>query len=270
MQINFLIPSLLGLVVGLLMGLTGSGGGIVSVPLLIFGLGLPLNVAAPIALASMAVSAGLGAYLGFRAKILRYKAAALMSATGLILSPFGLWVSHLIPDKPLIIGFGVLLIFVSIRMLVQAQHSLKSNLLTPRTAALCELNPDTGKFTWTRSCLSVLFITGGTTGFLSGLLGVGGGFMLVPALRKFTNLPMQSIVATTLGVIAIVSAGSALMASATGDMNWSIATPFICGSVIGLMLGRKLIERLHSSRVQQVFAVFTFCIALELIYKNIF
>ncbi len=269
MQMNFLVPCLLGLVVGLLMGLTGSGGGIVSVPLLIFGLELPLSQAAPIALASMAVSAGLGAYLGFRAKILRYKAAALMSAMGLLLSPFGLWVSHLIPDKPLIIGFGVLLLFVSIRMLVQAYQSLKSSLPTPRTAALCELNPNTGKFTWTRSCLSVLFLTGGTTGFLSGLLGVGGGFMLVPALRKFTNLPMQSIVATTLGVIAIVSAGSALMASATGDMNWTIATPFICGSVIGLLFGKKLIDRIHSSRVQQVFAVFTFCIACDLIYKNV-
>ena len=252
MQMNILIPAILGLSVGLLMGLTGSGGGILSVPLLISGLGLPLNQAAPIALACVAISATIGAYLGFRSKILRYKAAALMSVTGLILSPIGL-----------------LLIWISLRMLIQAHRANKEDIPKVTSLPFCELNPATGKFIWNRRCLSALLFTGGATGFLSGLLGVGGGFILVPSLRKFTDLPMQSVVATTLGVIAIVSTGNALLASATGNMNWTIALPFILGSITGLGIVRKLIEKIHSTHVQQIFAILTLIIAINLIYKTV-
>jgi len=269
MQMNILIPAILGLSVGLLMGLTGSGGGILSVPLLISGLGLPLNQAAPIALACVAISATIGAYLGFRSKILRYKAAALMSVTGLILSPIGLWLAQLTPEKPLIIGFGLLLIWISLRMLIQAHRANKEDIPKVTSLPFCELNPATGKFIWNRRCLSALLFTGGATGFLSGLLGVGGGFILVPSLRKFTDLPMQSVVATTLGVIAIVSTGNALLASATGNMNWTIALPFILGSITGLGMGRKLIEKIHSTHVQQIFAILTLIIAINLIYKTV-
>jgi len=269
MQIIILIPAFIGLFVGSLMGLTGAGGGIISVPLLIFGLGLPLNEAAPIALASVAISAGIGAYLGFRSKILRYKAAALMSVTGLVLSPLGLVLAHLTPERPLVIGFGLLLIWISLRMLFQIYRAARVAITEVPSRAFCELNPATGKFIWNRRCLSALLFTGAATGFLSGLLGVGGGFILVTSLRKFTDLPMQSVVATTLGVIAIVSTGNALLASATGNMNWTIALPFILGSITGLGIGRKLIEKIHSTHVQQIFAILTLIIAINLIYKTV-
>ena len=269
MQMIILTPVLIGLFVGSLMGLTGAGGGIISVPLLIFGLGLPLNQAAPIALTSVAISAGIGAYLGFRSKILRYKAAALMSVTGLILSPLGLWLAHLTPEQPLVIGFGLLLIWISLRMLIQAHKAKKADFPKPTVRPCCELHAVTGKFIWNRKCLSALIFTGGVTGFLSGLLGVGGGFILVPALKKLTDLPMQSIVATTLGVIAVVSTGNALMASATGNLNWTIGVPFICGSIMGLGVGRKLIEKIHTTHTQQIFATLTLIIAINLIYKTV-
>jgi len=269
MQLFNFIPPFLGLSVGLLMGLTGSGGGILSVPLLLFGLNLSMSQATPLALCSMAVSAGIGAFLGLKAKILRYKAAALMSFTGLLLSPLGLWLARLTPEKPLVAVFGFLLLFISIRMLLQSYNTLKTNLPYPRSVALCEVDGTTGKFIWNRKCLSALILAGGATGFLSGLLGVGGGFILVPALRRFTNLSMQSIVATTLGVIAIVSTWSALLATATNNIDLSLALEFICGSAIGLVIGRQLIEKIDSNRVQLVFAIFSFIIAIELIYKNI-
>jgi len=269
MQMTILIPAIIGMFVGSLMGLTGAGGGIISVPLLIFGLGLPLNQAAPIALASVAISAGMGAYLGYRSKILRYKAAALMSVTGLILSPLGLWLASLTPEQPLVIGFGCLLIWISLRMLFEAHKATKVGIPEITSPPFCEINPTTGKFIWSSKCRSALLFTGAATGFLSGLLGVGGGFILVPSLRKFTDLPMQSIVATTLGVISIVSSGNAILASATGNMNWTIALPFILGSIMGLGIGRKLIEKIHSNHVQQIFAILTLIIAINLIYKTV-
>lgn len=93
MDFSILISPSLGVLVGILMGLTGAGGGILSVPLLVFALHLPVAQVAPISLCAIALAAGVGALLGFRNKILRYKAAGLMAIFGLLFSPIGLWLA---------------------------------------------------------------------------------------------------------------------------------------------------------------------------------
>lgn len=267
MDIHLLIAPSLGVVVGLLMGLTGAGGGIISVPLLIFFFGLEVNEAAPVGLTAVAISAGLGAILGFKEKILRYKAAVLMGCFGLTLSPLGLWLSHKIPNTPLIFLFCIVLMLVAFRTYMNAVHELKGNIKHKRRPPHCQLHQSIGKLIWTVPCARSLMFSGALAGFLSGLLGVGGGFILVPALKKFTDLPMKSIVATSLGVLTIVSTGSAFLAIASGDMKWAIAMPFIAGSAIGLLIGKKLVKHIHGAHLQQIFAALTFLVALGLIYK---
>ena len=91
------------------MGLTGAGGGILSVPLLVFVMHLPVAQAAPISLSAIALAAGVGALLGFKNKILRYKAAGLMAAFGLIFAPLGQWLAGKIPNSPLLIIFSLII-----------------------------------------------------------------------------------------------------------------------------------------------------------------
>jgi len=262
-----MITPLLGLFVGLLMGLTGAGGGILSVPLLIFGLGLQVNQAAPIALASVAISAGIGASLGLKSKILRYKAALLIGSFGLLLSPLGIWLSHQIPNTPLILTFSAVLFLVSIRMYIRASRELGGNPIRDPLAPPCQLDQSIGKLIWTAPCARSLMLSGVVAGFFSGLLGVGGGFVIVPALKRYTDLPINSIVATSLGVLTIVSTGGALFASAAGVMEWQVAIPFIGGSVTGLIMGRYFIKKIHGARVEQLFAIFTFCVGISLVYR---
>jgi uncharacterized membrane protein YfcA len=111
-------------------------------------------------------------------------------------------------------------------------------------------------------------ISGAGAGFLSGLLGVGGGFVLVPALSKFTDLPMKSIVATSLGILSIVSAGGAFISLVSGTLNIAIAIPFAMGSSTGLLLGLLLAKKMSGPRVQQIFAVLTFGVAISLAIKG--
>ena len=106
-----------------------------------------------------------------------------------------------------------------------------------------------------------------TAGFLSGLLGVGGGFVIVPSLKKFTDLPMKSIVATSLGVLAIVSTGGALVSLVSGNLNIEIASLFALGSIVGLVFGKLMERKISGTRAQQIFAIFAFLVALSLIYK---
>ncbi len=242
MELHHLISPTLGLIVGLLMGLTGAGGGILSVPFLVIGLGLTIVEASPIAMVTIAISASLGAIIGLRKKILRYKAALLMASFGLILSPFGIWLAHQLPNQPLSLLFSLVLMIVSSRLFIQARNDLLGKTPPERAAPPCQLDQSIGKLIWTVPCARYLMFSGSVAGFLSGLLGVGGGFILVPALRKLTDLPVQSIVATSLGVLAIISTGNAFLATAYGTMSWELAMPFIGGSVVGL-IGGKLLER---------------------------
>ena len=269
MDYSLLIAPSLGLVVGLLMGLTGAGGGILSVPLLVFVLHLPIADAAPISLSAIALSAGVGALLGLRNKILRYKAAGFIAIFGLILSPLGLWVAQRVPNAPLLILFSCTLFFVSTRLLLQARREILQLPNPKQKPPPCLLNPEVGKLHWNIPCARSLMISGCWAGFLSGLLGVGGGFVIVPALKRYTDLPVQSIVATSLGVLAIISGGGVVFSAMSGNLDIALAAPFSLGALCGLLIGRAVGKKLSGPRLQQIFALLTFGVAISLIIKGI-
>jgi uncharacterized protein len=267
---SFLIAPALGVFVGILMGLTGAGGGILSVPLLVFAFHMPIAQAGPIALTAIAISAGLGAIIGLQTKVLRYKAAMFMAVFGLLLSPIGLWVAHHAPNTPMLLIFSGVLIYVATKMFLQAMNSIAGKPPESTKPPPCQLDLSIGKLIWSVPCARSLMLAGACAGFLSGLLGVGGGFIIVPSLKKFTDLPMKAIVATSLGVLAIVSAGGAAISLASGTLDFSIAAPFAIGSLVGLLIGKVLEKNISGPRVQQIFAIFTFLVALSLIYKCLF
>ena len=273
---DFLLPDYIthltiaiGVFVGVLMGLTGAGGGILSVPLLVFLLHLPISEAGPIALTAITLSAGVGAIIGLKAKVLRYKAAIFMATFGLAFSPIGLWLAQRVPNTPLLILFSIVLMYVSVRMMLQVARTLSGKSVAASRPPPCQLDLSIGKLIWTVPCARALMFAGAIAGFLSGLLGVGGGFVLVPALNKYTDLPMKSIVATSLGVLGIVSAGGAFISLASGTLNTAIAIPFSIGSLIGLLIGKLLERKISGPRVQQIFAVFTLMISMGLFAKAI-
>ena len=249
-----LLAFLLGAVVGLVVGLSGAGGGVIAVPLLVFGLNQPVRDAAPVGLIAVGIAAGLGAALGLRQGIVRYRAAALIGACGIAMAPAGLWLAQRIPNPPLMIVFSLILAGVGIQTL-RRTLSPKAKDMELRATAPCRTAPASGRFIWNLPCARMLSLTGLVSGLLSGLLGVGGGFVIVPALTRYTNLNTQSVIATSLGVIALVSGGSVVAAAIGGSVNWPIALPFAGGAIAGMLAGRLVAARLAGDRLQQGFAV---------------
>ncbi|UUQ65858.1 sulfite exporter TauE/SafE family protein [Pseudomonas fuscovaginae UPB0736] len=265
MNVSLLLGSGLGVLIGVILALTGAGGGILAVPLLVFVLGLSMVQAAPIGLLAVGLAAAVGALLGLRQGIVRYRAAGFIAGIGILLTPVGLWLAHRLPNEPLALGFALLMLYACVRIFKKAQHELKHGQPVPRAAFLpCVLNPSQGRLRWTLPCARALTVTGMLSGLLSGLLGVGGGFVIIPALTRYTNLDSKSIVATSLAVIALVSTGSVVTATLSGVMHWSVGVPFAGGAVVGLVIGRQLAGRLAGPRLQQLFALTGLLAALML------
>lgn len=261
------VSAALGACVGLILGLTGAGGAIMAVPLLVFGLHLQVSQAAPIALLAVGLSAALGAVLGLRKGQVRYRAAGFMAATGILVSPLGLWAARRLPNAPLAIIFAGVLGMVAWRMWNQGNKPAAAQ-AAPRTPP-CQLNASTGRLRWTAPCARALTGAGLIAGFLSGLLGVGGGFVIVPALRRATDLSMQAIVGTSLAVIALVSASGVVAAAAGGHLEWRIAAPFTAAAVLGMLGGRKVADRFPPRRLQQSFALFAGLVAVAMLMKGV-
>ena len=259
------ISLLLGVVIGIVLGLTGAGGGILAVPALVIGMGWSVQQAAPVALIAVAAGAALGAAEGLRKGLVRYKAAIVMVLCGLPFTQVGLSVAQWLPQKWLLWLFAGLILIVVIRLIRQ---TMPSSQRAGDDLALARIDPDTGRFRWTWRTRFLFSGFGALTGFMTGLLGVGGGFVVVPAMRRFTNASMHGLVATSLMVIALVSSGGIAVAVANGaQFPWPATILFAVATVLGMGAGRKLSSRLSETLIQRGFAFVLLCSAASLIVK---
>ncbi|QCY12479.1 sulfite exporter TauE/SafE family protein [Pseudomonas sp. MPC6] len=263
------ISLILGILVGAILGLTGAGGGILAVPALVAGMGLSMQQAAPMALVAVAGSAVLGALEGLRKKLVRYRAAMLMAITGVPFTLVGLHVAQAIPQHWLMGLFGVIMLIVGVRLLLQNQGSTAMSIET-KMRTMARLDPQTGRFQWCWGTGLLLGSIGALTGFLTGLLGVGGGFVIAPMLRRFTNVSMHGVVATSLMVIALVGTGGIMVALAHGaEMPIQATVLFAIATAMGMATGRQLVSRLSECYVQRGFAVVLIMVAIGLVTRAI-
>ena len=258
---------LLGAVVGIIMGLTGAGGGILAVPLLIFSMHLTVAEAGPIGLLAVCVSAGVGALIGLKAGIVRYRAALLIAISGVLFAPLGVWLAQRLDTRLLSLLFAAVLAWVAyITFKEIGRHSVESKSLTVDRP--CIRDDMSGRFIWTSKCAGGLSIAGGIAGVLSGLLGVGGGFVMVPALQHSTDLATQSIVATSLAVIALVSLTGVAASMSAGNFNVSVALPFATGSLVGMGVGSVHTSHLSPKYLKVGFALICLAVATGMVAKS--
>ncbi|MDN5842802.1 MAG: sulfite exporter TauE/SafE family protein [Alcaligenaceae bacterium] len=260
------LASLLGLLIGIVLGLTGAGGGILAVPALVLGMGFQMAQAAPIALIAVALASGLGAIAGLRRGIVRYRAALLMAAIGCLTSPLGLMAAHHIPNGWLMTIFSAVMVLVAYRMISGARRTGRQSQEAVEGKS-CVLSPSTGRFLWTARSASVLAGIGAVAGLMTGMLGVGGGFVIVPALRHYSNVPMHGIVATSLMVIALVAARTVAGSIHTGVTLTPVTGAFIVCIVAGMFCGRLVARRVSGRALQYGFGSISALVAVLMLAR---
>ena len=214
-----------GLIVGGLLGLVGGGGSILAVPALVYGVGLPLAAAIPTSLVVVGASSAVAVLPRLRNGV-NWRLALIIGAAGTVTAYLGAVVNRLLDPKVLLLAFAAIMVFAGIRMLMPSTS----------VGGACALPG--GGVNW-RSCLPKAIATGAVVGFLTGLLGVGGGFLIVPALTLVLGLPMALTVGTSLVIIVINSAAG--FAAHLGDLqiDWAVTAAFaVTAMAASLAAGR--------------------------------
>ena len=248
---------LFGVLVGVALGLTGGGGGVLAVPLLVYGLSIAPREAVGVSLASVGGTALFGAVPRlFRGQV-QLRSGLLIAISGVFAAPMGNWAQRQISEQTLLFLFGALMFLIPWRMWRKGAEEPKES--------DCQAESETAS----QSPL-VLVVMGLATGFLSGMLGVGGGFVLVPALVLFTNMPIHQAVPTSLLAITFISASGVVSHLYSGQsLSGETVFPFMLGGFAGLLLGSRIAKYLDGPSLQRVFSVGVVLVALFVISKSL-
>ena len=239
--------ALLGAIgIGLSLGLTGAGGSILTLPVLVYLAGIPPREAVGLSLLIVGTAALVGAWQRARAGEVHFKAAGMFVLSGVIGAALGAKLTHLLSPAALMITFAVLMVMVALRMLLPRKSALQP---APECRPL--------------RCL----LAGGLVGVLTGFLGVGGGFLLMPALVKFDRLPLRVATGTSLAVITCNSASGFISHLGDAPIPWSLAAVFSALAAVGVLVGGKVASRLPEKTLQRAFAALVLATAAYVVWK---
>ncbi|MFF3313468.1 sulfite exporter TauE/SafE family protein [Streptomyces sp. NPDC002952] len=233
-----------GAVVGLALGSLGGGGSVLAVPALIYLLGFTPAAATTASLIIVTATSLTALYAHYRTGTVRWKAGALFAAAGLLpAAAAGAAASHL-PQPVLTAAFAAVAALAAVTMLRPSRTTAGS------AATATEARPARAAG------------TGAGLGALTGLLGVGGGFLAVPALVTVLAFEMQAAVGTSLLVISANSLASlATRGASTVGVDWAVIGPFTGAAILGAWDGKRLAAKVTSTLLQRTFAVALLAVA---------
>ena len=232
---------------GLVLGLLGGGGSILTVPILVYALGVEAHAAISLSLILVGSTALVGAFLHQEAARVAWKDGLLFFCFGSPLNFLGAIFSRQVPGKILLLLFGVLMGISGTAMLYKRK----------------EPKPDEKRKIWP------VVAAGAAVGFLAGFLGVGGGFMVVPSLVLFLRIPIKSATGTSLLVIALNSALALIGHRHSLSVNWALLVELVIPALLTTYLGVKLTEHLSAHQLRRVFGIFVILFGVVMVATNL-
>lgn len=254
-----------GLIVGLSLGLTGGGGSIFAVPFLVFGLNQEFRSAVAISLAVVGLTSLFGASLQARRGHVLWGAGAVLGIGGIFGAPLGALIGSNLSENVSLILFAVLMVVIGVRMLALRQASGE----IVESWIACSHNAD-GTPEFTSLCAIKLAAAGAVTGVLSGIFGVGGGFLVVPALLVVTQIRIERALATSLVAIFLISmSGFAFNFSHLDATQVPMSVTFLVGAGVGMTLGIQLKKLIPSDWLAKIFGIATILMAVYIIGRTL-
>ncbi|TQF16634.1 sulfite exporter TauE/SafE family protein [Myxococcus llanfairpwllgwyngyllgogerychwyrndrobwllllantysiliogogogochensis] len=240
------------LLVGVLLGLLGGGGSILTVPLLVYVLGVEPRTAIAMSLVVVGVTSASGALFHARAGRVRWRTAFVFGAGGMVGAFLGGKLNPLFSASTLMLFFAGVMVAAAVAMLLRTEATRVSTEVTPRAA------PHVGR----------ILLQGLGVGILSGLVGAGGGFLIVPALA-LVGLSTPMATATSLVVIALQCAAGLVGHLGHVELPWKLTGEVLAVALAGSLLGGKLAGHVAPGSLRKGFAVFVLATATFLLWAQL-
>ena len=244
---HLLLALVLSTLIGVSLGLLGGGGSILAVPVLVYVAGVDVHAAIGMSLAVVGATALVGALVHARGGRVDARAAVLFGGVGMLGAPLGARATHAVAPRVLMLLFAVLMLAVGASM-IRRGGATRPEAPRPRPVAIPA--------------------AGFGVGLLTGFLGVGGGFLVVPALTLLVGLPIHRAIGTSLLVIAANSAAGVAGHLARGEVPLGSTAAFTAAATLGALVGVRLASGLDPTRLRRSFAVFVVLVGLFLLAKN--
>jgi uncharacterized protein len=250
------------LFIGISLGLIGGGGSILTVPVLVYLFGLSPVVATSYSLFVVGSTSLVGSVNSYRKGWVDLRTAFLFGASSVI--TVFIIRKLVIPQIPDLINMGSLSIsFSLLTMVLFAALMLFASLSMIRTGKQNENTTATNKGT------SVLFLYGIGIGLITGFLGAGGGFLLIPALVLVLRLPMKKAIGTSLFIIALNSLIGFIGDTGHYTINWALLLGVSGAAIAGVFIGGRLSMKIHGARLKTGFGWFVLLMGIYILVKEI-
>lgn len=240
-----IISSMLALLVGAALGVLGGGGSILMLPVLVYVVGVEPLLAIPLSLLVVGTTSAAALLPHARSGNVHWRHGLLFGSAGMVGAYAGGRLSPLLPSWLLLMGFAVL-------MLVTAVSMLRGSLERPRPAQVL------------RALLQGLVV-----GVVSGLIGAGGGFLVVPTLVLLCGMTMRRAVGTSLLVIALQSLAGFAAHLHHAELDWSLAASTAAASVVGSMLGVRWSLRIAQAKLRRWFAWLVLALGTFVLFEQL-
>jgi hypothetical protein len=244
------VGGVLGLIVGVLLGLLGGGGSILAVPALVYGARVPLAAAVPMSLLVVGISSATALIPRLRQRDeIAWRIAAIVGVSGGAAAFAGAAVNRLLSPRVVLLGFALVMALAGVRMLREDGEG----------SGDCSLAD--GGVNW-KGCLPKAIGSGVMVGFLTGLFGVGGGFLIIPALVLLLGLPMATAVGTSLLIIVVNSAAGLVAHAGEAHLDYRLTAVFTVAAIVGSLAAAPVATRLPADRLRRWFAYLVFAVAV--------
>jgi uncharacterized membrane protein YfcA len=241
-----------GVAIGIALGLVGGGGSILAVPVLVYMIGEPVKEATTASLAIIGTTALVGAADRLRGGGVRIRVALTFGAAGAVGAVVGTALNRLVSGPAILIAFAIVMLAAAYALVCGGGRGRYEETEAKGRALAFRVVP-----------------AGFGVGVLTGFFGVGGGFVIVPALVLLLGLPMTVAVGTSLLAIALTSASALVAHLASGSIDWAVAAAFTAAAIAGEIVGSRVSRRLSGARLTQLFAALIVGVAIFLIAKSV-
>ena len=257
-----------GILIGLSLGALGGGGSILTVPALVYLLAVEPQSATSASLIIVGITSIIAAISHARARHVRWRAAVVFGILGSVTAFGGSILNRSVDPQILLLAFAALMIVAAGAMLRRTRRGHDADLPNPAEAAgtrpgAVAVATKPTKVKITTSQVVKLVASALVVGFLTGFLGVGGGFLIDPALVLALGYSMPVAVGTSLVIISITSAGAFTERLGTGaTIPWEIVVPFTLAAIAGSFAGKVVSDKISATALTRSFAVLLLVVAV--------